>query len=546
MSFTQCMKTKFYQLLLRTLQKTFFNVISNSTKWDEKSFSLHTWKISPLPLKRNRRNDRWMSVSTGLQAVILFVGLFLLSCEMTPSKPDELPDISLEYSVSIPSMPIDTVHVSCTIREAADRASITMLVPPIYADNPLLEQESNNFHNVLITDSDQNILSHTTDTLIYGIFKNCYITFPVTSIPITIEYDVTFNYESHPTMPVPHIGSSDGYLQGLYVFAVPFTASDMVDIWRSQYDMLVSYSLGSGVNLYGDPVTNASFDNPYELLFSTSALLSSSIVQNQILFEGTAQGQPFRFVNVSTSTTFTQSLLDSVKTNFIAILDDILPSFGTIGTDPFTIITGINDKIGLEGMYAFCLRNPKSGSSNALNMTMAHEMSHSWVGVRVGEYDDPWWKEGTATYLGLLIPKRNGLCSKEYIQETLLDTLGYVPAVDKYALSDRAIRPIIFTSPDNVATLVYRKGAQVSMLLDRYIRVVSGNTTTFDKILGAFVQQFDGACFHRNEYISFLNNHCNGDVQSIFTQYVDGTGAVPYSVLVENYNALDSLGAFGD
>ncbi len=483
-----------------------------------------------------------------LSDILLFIILVVfLSCENIPTEPDLLPDISLAYQVSIPGMPLDSLHITCIIQKVDDRASVTMLAPPIYADNPMLEQNDINFHNVVITDYDLQTISFTSDSLAYGIFSNHIITFPATSFPMTIEYDITFNFESHPFMPVPHIGTTDGYLQGLYVFVIPFTSDDMVHIWRDNYDIRVSYTLGNGVNLYGDPATNASFDNPYQLLFSTSALLSSSVTQNQVLFEGSTQGQEFRFVNISSSTTFSQALLDCVKINFTTILNDIVPAFGSITDVPFTVITGINENIGLEGMYAFCLGNPKVGDTKGvLNMTMAHEFFHSWVGVRVGEYDDPWWKEGTATYLGLLIPKRNGLCTKEYIQETLLYTFATIPAATKYALSDPYIRPIIFTSPDNVATLVYRKGAQVCMLLDRRIRETSNNTTTFDTILGAFVKQYKGRYFRRNEYTSFLNEYSGGDVQDIFSNYVDGIGIIPYAVLVENYNALDSLGAFGD
>ncbi len=478
---------------------------------------------------------------------IFLTSLFFISCEQSPTSTVSLPDIALEYQVSIPGMPLDSLHITCTINKLDNHEAITMLAPPMYADNPILEQAGINFHNVSITDPAQNIVSYTTDSLTYGPYSSLTISFSPVAFPMTIEYDVTFLYNEHEYMPPPHIDDNAGYLQGNYLFMIPCLSNNMVDNWRTPIDIYVKYNLGNNVNLYGDPASGVSLQTPYELLFSTSAILSSTAVSSQLLFEGEASGQAFRFVNISSTTTFTGALLDTVKRNFMTILNDITPKFGIINEAPFTVITGINEKIGLEGMYAFCLLNPKDGDTRGvLNMTMAHEMVHSWVGIRVGDYDDPWWKEGSAFYLGFLIPKRHNLCTGKYVMESLLDSLPTITAVEKYALSDPEIRPVIYTSPEGVGTFVYRKGGQVCMLLDRRIREVSKNATTFDTILAAFVKQFDGKFFRRNEYLAFLNEYSGGDVKDIFDRYVDQTGRIPYSVLLENFNALDSLGAFGD
>ncbi len=475
--------------------------------------------------------------------------LILYSCAYSPFSSSEYQSRNrLEYCVNIPDMNRDSILVSVRIPQWRCSDSVRLLAPPVYADNPHLIQTQNNFFLVSAINRSGGRISLSKDSCKVGIFNSLSLSFPTSELPATIEYYVKFQYEPHRYMPQPEIGEFSGYLQGNYLFLVPYRSCETVDVWRdSVFSMQVTYNLGSNVSLAGDP-DSVIFKSPYQLMFSKSALFYAPAAGNQVLYSGEACGQPFRFVNISFSTPFPQDLIDKTVRDFVEIVKYLTPGFGTASDLPYTIITGMNDDIGLEGTFAFCLRNPKWDDTAAIAMTMAHEYVHLWIGILVGDYDDPWWKEGTTTYLGVLIPKVNNLCSYQYIRDGLVKDLSTVPHVDEYIISSPEVRALLYQGDlaPNIGTAVYVKGAQINMLLDRYIREASGNKTSLLDILAEFVYQFNGRAFHRNEYISFLNQRSGGDVQQIFSTYVDSPGIIPLSVLEENFDALAELGAFGE
>jgi hypothetical protein len=324
-----------------------------------------------------------------------------------------------------------------------------------------------------------------------------------------------------------------GYLQGNYIFLIPFRSSETIDIWRDAFDLAVTFSAGEGIEICGDPQPEARFRNPYELLFSTNA------AGGRILRIDQAGGQDFRYVSLIENDTTTAGFMDTVSQTFSILLEDIAPVFGTIDDAPVTVILGIHRSGGLEGMHAFTVNGPGNP------MVMAHEMLHSWIGLRVGDLEDPWWKEGTANYLGFLIALRNGLIDQVYLDTNILVDLSEDPNVTGYALSDPFVRDNLFQPGAWMYQLAYTKGAQVCMLLDREIRVSSGQTTTLDGVLGAFVQEFDGKAFTREDYLLFITQYSGADVSVIFQEYVDKAGVIPDSVLFEAHEALMGMGAFG-
>ncbi len=256
----------------------------------------------------------------------------------------------------------------------------------------------------------------------------------------------------------------------------------------------------------------------------------------------------FRFVSLPQEETIAPELITKAGEDFSTILDDITKIFDPITESPVSVILGPNSAGGLEGMNAFSILNPwEEDSIGWFNMIIAHEMIHCWIGIRVGDYEDPWWKEGTTSYLGYLIALRNDLCSDYFIRRKLLLDLSDNIGVNKFALSDPEVRSKIYApGDDNCESLVYNKGAQVNMLIDRRIREISNGTATLPKILGNFVREFEGRPFYRSEYILFINEQSGADVSDIFKKYVETTGAIPGSVLTENCSALAEMKAFGD
>jgi len=480
----------------------------------------------------------------GLKTIFLFLIFFtlihLFGCAKSPSGPDTIEN-SYNYFVNIPSLGIDALHIRLQIYKPEPGDSIRLLAPPIYADNPWLEPTASNFHNVSVVDAADKPIEYVSDSVAVGLYKSLSISLPNCDSILTIDYDVTFNYVDTVNMPVPYIDNVSGYLQGSYIFLIPYNSIGMADIWRSNYNISVNYSVATNISFYGDPAPLTYFDNPYELLFSTGALNAN------LLAQGETGDQPYQFVFLPKGEAINPQLVQKVKEDFEIILNDITSIFNPFINTPVSVIFGVNKGGGLEGMYAFSILNPwENDSTGWINMILAHEVIHFWIGNRVGDYEDPWWKEGTASYLGYQIALRNNLCSDYFINRKLLKNLSNDSGVNAYALSDPEVRKYIFAQINNCESLVYDKGAQVSMLLDRRIRETSDSRTSLCGVLGEFVKEYDGKAFYRGEYLSYIKNLSGADVSDIFTDYVETIGAIPDTVLTENCTALINMGAFGD
>ncbi len=465
--------------------------------------------------------------------------ILLLDCAYSPTQPKS--NNSYYYVIELPPPGPDSLHIILKISNTESLDSIHLIVPPIYADNPWLEQTAPNFHNLFIIDASGSPLPFVTDSLRVGLYNSLSIAFSGKDSLFTVEYDVTFHYSDTLNRPVPYLNSKSGYLRGSYIFMIPYYNNDMAAIWRTPFRASVSYRTANTVTLYGDPQPTAFFKTSYELLFSTNA------VNADVTSQGEVGDQEFRFVSLAEVDTINPVLMEKAKQDFSILLDDITDVFGCIQESPISILLGINYGGGLEGMHAFSILPPwEHDTTGWFNMILAHEVVHFWIGVRVGEYDDPWWKEGTTSYLGYLFAIRNNLSSEYFITKKLLADLSKDKGVNTYALADPQVRKNLFAPTNNCESLVYNKGSQVTMLIDRRVRDASGGKTSIDKILGAFAGEYTGKAFYRNQYISFIKDHSGADISDIFDSYVITKGAIPDSILEENCSALITMGAFGN
>ncbi|MBD3346777.1 MAG: hypothetical protein GF401_17105 [Chitinivibrionales bacterium] len=477
-----------------------------------------------------------------LSVKLLLLALFICTCTHNPSGPDQKETYAgtFNYTVFIPSMPQDSLRI---VIEITDRAmmedSLCFALPPVYADNPLLDETGNNVHNIIVYDSSGNTIGHTIDSMQIGPKKNGILTFEDIHAPVTVEYTVTFNYIDSAFMPPPYIGENTGYCAGHYLFAIPLASRELAHIWRDRRDISLDYVLGNAIHLRGDGPDNVEYSNAYELLFSTFALGGEELIW------GTWGGQEFGIVSLSSEISLTASFVVSIENTVATLLSDITGSFMPLN-HPLTAMLGVVEGGGIEGYHAFAVMRPDPDDTlGVFNMVLTHEILHSWIGVRVGDWEDPWFKEGITNYLGFLITKRNNYCSREYLESVLLKDLSDSPDVQDYALSDPSNRIWLFTGPDSRTELVYVKGAQVAMLLDRRLRRGPAGVS-LDEIIGAFVAACDGRAFYRSEWVEFMESSAGSAVDDIFAEYVDKPGAIPDSVLQENYLWLGNHGAFGD
>lgn len=474
-------------------------------------------------------------------ALLAAVALLCLSCTEVPTDPQlqTPPDgPALRYTVHIDSMPTDTVRVTVRINRWESGDSVRMIAPPMYADNPMPPQSGRNVHNITLRDESGAAVAFSADSMQFGLYRSLVLTAPI-RLPMTLEYDVTFGYQPWYGLPLPYVGERGGYLQGTYLFAAPYDGTGgLAHIWRRPWDMHLEYELGDSLYLRGDPSDGAGIRNVYELFFSTSVL------GGDVVISGSGGVQDFQFVNIQ-DTTYGDSMLTAIESGFADIMSDVTGLFGSLGGRPMTVIMGVNKGGGLEGMYAFSIYNPSAADVDGLfHVVAAHEAIHSWIGVRVGDYDDPWWKEGTTNYLGFVVAARNGLCSRRLLEQTMLADLGDSADVRQFALSDAAVRSRLFAPENDMVDLVYVKGAQVCMLMDRRIREASGWSLGLDDVLGAFAREYDGAAFSRGAYLSYISSSTGADLTQLFARYVDSSGAIADSVLSAELAALYAAGVF--
>jgi hypothetical protein len=347
-------------------------------------------------------------------------------------------------------------------------------------------------------------------------------------------------------MATPRLRAPAGLLAGPYLFAVPYRVADVVRIWRDPWDLAVTYHAAGDIELLGDPQPHAVFSTAYELLFSMSAVVRSEETAARVLHSGDAGGQPFRFVSVADTPGPGPRVVSAAAGAYAPLLADIISVFGRLDGAPVTVILGSGMGGGLEGMFAYAILDPFDGdTSGVFGGVAAHEAVHFWVGVRTGDEDLPWWKEGTTTYLGYLFTARNGRCTRRYVEDGLLQNLDTLSAVRQYALNDPAVRANIYTPGSGFYELVYLKGGQVTMLLDRAVRDASAGAVSLDRVIARLCRDYRSRSFTRQEYVDEIRRLSGAGVGEILARHADTAGGIPDSVLVENFEALAARGAFG-
>lgn len=482
---------------------------------------------------------------TGLILALLVpaIALFPGSCGPGPTQSpgNNSPELAIRYAVSIPRLPLDTVHIAAGITGQCAGGQLSLYLPPVYADNPLPDTIYPVICGLQVRNSSGDIQTLTTDTVELGLTPTARVTTTIGGAQaVTVEYNVTFAHKlkSAHGSPVPFLDVSAGYLQGNYLFVVPVAADNVVGLWRTPVQSTVNWIAGPNVNLYGDPQPTVSFRNLYELLFSTNAV-------NGLAVAARPGGLiPCRIIHVGQSGQYSQALADEAVSQASLFTDHLAPLFGNLENQPLTIITGVNTMGGLEGMHAFSMLDPwENDTLGILASVIAHEIYHCWVGIRTGETDDPWWKEGVTNYLGMVLSAQQGFTRREYLAQTLCANYAESEQVANIALSDPMVRDHLFDKTGWLMQLVYGKGAQVSMLLDVALR--RAGPATFEKTIAELCNRFNGSAFGRNDFLGLLNAHAGSVIDTIFSTYVDSPGAIATTVLDSAFAELVRRGALG-
>ena len=454
---------------------------------------------------------------------LLLLGLLLfLSCS-DHNEPPYVPPYS--YYVAPLKQSDTSLTISLTIRDKSSD-SITILLPPIYADNPLLEERLPTVTNISITESYGDTATFIEKSISFDQFQTRAITFDRQDSLYTLTYEVSFNYKD-TTILTPSISPQGGYLQGNYLFALPYKGEELVQLWRGHNHFEVSYKLPQTMTLFGDPTKGWQGYNFYQLLFSTSLL------NGTIMTSGSIERQYYSFVS-PLATPFPH--ITEAKEAFEGIMYTILASFKPATPAPITVIFDSNKSGGLEGTFAFSIQSSLYETSPSLfNMVLAHEALHWWIGVYTGDYDDPWWKEGTTDYLGFLVSTRAGFTNYQDMANEMLRDYSSDPIIASMALSDPSLRYILYNDLGNLTyyRLVYGKGGQFSMILDAEIRKHTQGKMKLEDVLNTLFENHWHSAFTRNEYLKAISSTTGYDAEKLFTRYVDQSGSISQEILDE-------------
>jgi hypothetical protein len=465
--------------------------------------------------------------------LLLFSGCSDNTLPVTPNESNGS-DHRYTYSVSINALHKDSIIFSLTAYSSRD-----FVLPYHFFDNPEHQHLDTVVHHLSITDFENKPVIYSLSTTAIGPVLNSVLHLEgAISYPVTISYTIdpdAIGTDGPLGMDAATLTDSTLLFLGSAIFIVPYLSTSIERFWRTDAQISVSVYNKSSLSLFGIP-SNGRFTckNIYQLIFSQLYLCKSA------LYSGFGGGIQFQLLE------FEKNLipLDSINVigeNFSNILNMITIRYGNFNDDRLTVhfapIGG-----GLEGLFSF---TQLDCSSPYFYYILAHEALHQFTGIRCGEYDDPWWKEGATSYLSYLVAVRLKLFPKDDFKKYISKKFAFADSSSfNVALSDPWLRSNMFSS--GKWDIVYTKGAQVMMLLDYRTRVASNNKYSVEDVMSYLVKQFDGSAFHRKDLLDAFVKFGNPGVHDIFNTYIDIEGEHPSdSLLAFSYATLDSLGAFG-
>ncbi len=354
-----------------------------------------------------------------------------------------------------------------------------------------------------------------------------------------------FDPEDIDAGPLPHLTDIDGFLYGNYLFVYPATEDILAEDFRTRdYEIRVLFRNGDNMRLLSVP-PKVNPATPYELIF-----FQLYLGDNQI-YQGIAAGISYDLV-------FHHHLPTAEEFDYFhsALPEQIAEVVGFFGgpcvSNVFLTISADNSFSGMEGTNGFSLEFPNglidfSDLYNPFTQVIAeiihHETIHLWIGVRLGELEDPWFKEGLTTYLGLLLAMESGFVTEEYFRNSIVNDQSGNPVVEHIALSDPQLRIRLF---DDIlwSNLVYVKGAQVAFLLDLAIRNATGNEKTLRDVLLYLWSRFAPGAFNREEFLEGIDHSSGFDARLFFQRFIDTPGAFSVEELERAVHMAREYGMF--
>ncbi|MDB5051510.1 MAG: hypothetical protein JWO30_4581 [Fibrobacteres bacterium] len=478
---------------------------------------------------------RWRLASLSIFALPLGSCLFETA---SPGTATEAPgaDHRLDYLVSA-AAGSKGCRVEITIRAWPGNEARIFQAPVFYADNPVMPAPGYKASDLTVTDGGGNALA-ARDTALAGVsLDGNFIVVPASARTISYAVDAAPGDSSRFGLPTPGTAKGVDLIDGAYFFILPLLGRDYPAQWRTPARISLEFAPIPGRTLVGVDA-RLSLATNYELMFVRAAYdpirtRTFSMRNHEVTVYATSDG------------TLDLVAFGGLLEKCIRVAEDSLMPLPT-----YRYFAGENPEFwGIEGIQGYWFK----AEARELAAVHVHEITHTFVGVYHSDHDDPWWKEGVAGYLGQLLALQAGLIGDSAFAGDILTLRDTLPAVREHALSDPYVRDHLFLAMDSAfaypadpadfAGLVYGKGSQAAMILDRYILEGSGGKRSIYDLIRDLVRSY-GTAFHRSDLEASVDRLAGGSSAAFLKGLLDQAAPLGLDSLKHTYAALRAMGRF--
>jgi hypothetical protein len=338
-------------------------------------------------------------------------------------------------------------------------------------------------------------------------------------------------------LPAPGLSPGVDAMDGAYLFLLPVLATGISARWREP--MAISLDLVAPGRLLAGSDAHRDLATPYELMFFRAVLDPARALTLPI------RGHELT-VYTTTGTDLDLGAFAGLLAACIAQVEDSLLPLPT-----YRYAAGeLPAFSGIEGIQGYWFN---AAYRNAPTVH-THELIHTFVGVYHGDLQDPWWKEGLANYLGNLLPLQAGRISDTAFAAGMFPVIDTLPAVRDLPLASPEVRTRLFLpldsawrfapDPQGYVELVYVKGGQAAMILDRWLLEGSGGRYSIFDLVRALIRDH-GPAFTRAQLAAEAGMLAGAPADGFLSGLLDRPGAFPADSLRSTYLALRAMGRFG-
>ncbi len=468
----------------------------------------------------------------------LLVSLSLLTgCLFETEKPTPGSEHKLEYTVT-PSADGHACRVAIRIRAWPEDEAKLFQAPVFYSDNPAYPVAGYHAAALSVADKHGKDLA-ARDTALPGIeLDGNFIVLPASARSISYAVDLAPLDANRFGPPIPGTAAGVDLIDGAYYFLLPLLGRDLTAQWRTPARLSVTFAAAPGRELHGTDALRELSTN-YELMFTRGAY---GAVQARTR---TIRGHELDLYATSDPSLDLEAF-GSLLERCIRVVEDSLFPLPT-----FRYGVGENPAFwGIEGVQGYWFKS----EARLLPHVHVHELVHTFVGVYHSDREDPWWKEGMTNYLGLLLSAQSGLIGDTAFAAEMLIPRGTLPSVKDFALSSPHVRTHLFLAmdsaygypvdPEDYAGLVYGKGGQASMILDRWLLEHSGHRKSVFDLIKTLITE-TGPAFRRADLISAADQLTHASSRQFLSDLLDQAAPLSLDSLYNTYRALRSLGRLG-